>query len=187
MAIDHSKNHQLLALTEQMRQAKQIIESDAFLPVMEESIFKQYLPLLISPAPVDLTPWLEIVGTPTKPVIVTRNGKEAYRVPPLASTRGRTTIKHGDRKASINNKIGNVQAQIARIPVMEDSIVQRELSNSMPHYGIDYVHLAEWNHVLKENGLPPLNETQLTNGNKDGGAEENKKPYGDYTAVFVEC
>lgn len=187
MAIDHSKNHKLLALTEQIRQAKDIIESDAYLPVMEESIFKQYLPLLISPVPVDLTPWLEIVGTPTKSVIVTRQGKEVYRVPPLASTKGRTTVKHGNRKESINNKIGNVQAKIARIPVMEDRIIETELSPAMPHYGIDYDHLAQWNYVLKENGLPPLDETQLTDGNKNGGSKEKENVYGEYQPVFVEC
>jgi ABC-type transport system substrate-binding protein len=157
--IDHSKNKDLLQLTATLKAAKAQIESTAYLPTMDEAIFKQFLPLLTSPVPVDLGPWMQVVGVPTQWVVVTRNGEEIYRVPPLANTRLRTTTQHSNRNNSIGIKIGQVVAKSNRIPALHNQIIADELSDSMPHLGIDLEHLAQWNLVLKENGYPPLNET----------------------------
>lgn len=127
-------------------------------PKMPEQMFIEHiLPMLSLPAgtAVDLTKWLDVAGTPLRPLDIVDNttGEVLFRVPALM----RSLPTAFQQEINYSEIISETQARENVHSVMAEKFLHQHLSNARTGATLlDVKTASEWNVIRLRYNLPPL-------------------------------
>lgn len=127
-------------------------------PVITETVFCQHLlPILTNTnGDVDLSIWLDMAGSVTRPIDVSDyNGNILFRVPALSRTP--STRLNSDPRRSMNEIVSTAKLKSDQHPMIGSTYLQVQLENKFGEALPDLDTVRAWNAILLRYNLEPLN------------------------------